>query len=224
MFDEIIEKTEKRLDEHKEKKSLVDLKNEISESESNDFPFKAIFDDEISIIAEINDVTVLEDVDADAVCLITEVDVFTQPIESVKDFPIDIPILRKDYIIDEYMIWESKVNGFQAVLLKASLLDTVQLKKFLDLSHDLGLSAVVEVSDADEIRSAMIVGAEIISVNNIGGNIENTIDLRRCLGSDVVFIADGGVKSKDDIIKLKENNINAILLDHTSIKSMDEIQ
>lgn len=224
MFDEIIEKTQRRLDEQKKKKSLEDLKNEISKSESNDFPFKAIFDDEISIIAEINDITVLEDVNADAVCLITEVDVFTQPIESVKDFPVDIPIIRKDYIIDEYMIWQSKANGFQAVLLNASLLDIVQLKKFLDLSHDLGLSAVVEVSDADEIRSAMIVGAEIISVNNIDGNIENTIDLRRCLGSDVVFIADGGVKSKDDLTRLKENNINAVLTDNASIKSMDEIQ
>ena len=103
-----------------------------------------------------------------------------------------IPILRKDFVVDEYMIWEAKLLGASAILLIVSILDVVQLKKYLNLAHDLGLSVIVETHDADEIRMAMIVGAEIIGVNNrnlkdFTVNIENSIDLRRCVSGDVII-------------------------------------
>ena len=141
---------------------------------------------------------------------------------------VNIPLLRKDFIIDEYMIWEAKLIGASAILLIVSILDIVQLKKFLDLAHDLGLSAIVEVHDSYEISNALIVGAEIIGVNNrdlkdFSVNIENSINLRRCVSSDVIFISESGIKTKEDIIKLRENNVDAVLIGETLMKSDDKI-
>ena len=141
---------------------------------------------------------------------------------------VNIPLLRKDFIIDEYMIWEAKLIGASAILLIVSILDIVQLKKFLDLAHDLGLSAIVEVHDSSEISNALIVGAEIIGVNNrdlkdFSVNIENSINLRRCVSSDVIFISESGIKTKEDIIKLRENNVDAVLIGETLMKSDNKI-
>ena len=127
------------------------------------------------------------------------------------------------------MIWEAKLLGASAILLIVSILDTVQLKKYLDLAHDLGLSAIVETHDGDEIRKAMIVGAEIIGVNNrnlndFTVNIENSIDLRRCVSGDVIFISESGIKTKEDVRKLKENDVDAVLIGETLMKSDDKKQ
>ena len=135
--------------------------------------------------------------------------------------------MRKDFVIDEYMIWEAKLLGASAVLLIVSILDIVTLRKFLDLAHDLGLSAIVETHDGDEIRTAMNVGAEIIGVNNRNLNdftvdIENSISLRRCVGNDVVFISESGIKTKEDVARLKENNVDAVLIGETLMKCDDK--
>ena len=140
---------------------------------------------------------------------------------------VDIPVLRKDFVIDEYMIWEAKLLGASAVLLIVSILDIVQLKRYLDLAHDLGLSAIVETHDGDEIMRAMTVGAEIIGVNNRNLNdftvdIENSINLRRCVGEDVIFISESGIKTKEDVARLKENNVDAVLIGETLMKSDDK--
>ena len=125
------------------------------------------------------------------------------------------------------MIWQAKALGASAILLIVSILDTVQLKKYLDLAHDLGLSAIVETHDASEISTAMIVGAEIIGVNNRNLNdftvdIENSINLRRCVSGDVVFISESGIKTKEDVTRLKENNVDAVLIGETLMKSDDK--
>ena len=101
------------------------------------------------------------------------------------------------------------------------------LKKYLDLAHDLGLSAIVEVHDSTEISTAMIVGAEIIGVNNrnlkdFSVDIEKSINLRRCVSGDVVFISESGIKSKEDITRLKENSVDAVLIGETLMKSDDK--
>ena len=117
-------------------------------------------------------------------------------------------MLRKDFVVDEYMIWEAKLLGASAVLLIVSILSIVELKKYLDLAHDLGLSAIVETHDGDEIRTALNVGAEIIGVNNrdltdFSVDIENSISLRRCVSGDVIFISESGIKTHQDVKKLK---------------------
>ena len=248
MLDEIVEKTKLRIDEEKKIKSLDDLKAEVLSKEIEmDFPFKkALSTQDISIIAEVkraspskgliaedfNHVKIAkeyEEAGASAISVLTEPYFFLGSDDYLSDIAqnVSIPILRKDFVIDEYMIWQAKALGASAILLIVSILDTVQLKKYLDLAHDLGLSAIVETHDASEISTAMIVGAEIVGVNNRNLNdftvdIENSINLRRCVSGDVVFISESGIKTKEDVTRLKENNVDAVLIGETLMKSDDK--
>ncbi len=248
MLDEIVEKTKLRIDEEKKIKSLDDLKAEVLSKEIEmDFPFKkALSAPDISIIAEVKRASpskglIAEDFDyvkiakeyeeagASAISVLTEPYFFLGSDDYLSDIAqnVSIPILRKDFVIDEYMIWQAKAFGASAILLIVSILDTVQLKKYLDLAHDLGLSAIVETHDASEISTAMIVGAEIVGVNNRNLNdftvdIENSINLRRCVSGDVVFISESGIKTKEDVTRLKENNVDAVLIGETLMKSDDK--
>ena len=125
------------------------------------------------------------------------------------------------------MIWEAKLLGASAVLLIVSILSIVELKKYLDLAHDLGLSAIVETHDGDEIRTALNVGAEIIGVNNrdltdFSVDIQNSINLRRCVSGDVIFISESGIKTPQDVKILKENDVDAVLIGETLMKSEDK--
>ena len=95
------------------------------------------------------------------------------------------------------------------------------------MAHDLGLSAIVETHDGDEIRTALNVGAEIIGVNNrdltnFTVDIENSINLRRCVSGDVIFISESGIKTPEDVRRLKENNVDAVLIGETLMKSDDK--
>ena len=248
MLDEIVEKTKKRVAEAKELKSLDELKEEVSKLEiTDDFPFKkALKEDGISIIAEVKRASpskgmIAQDFDyvaiakeyeeagASAISVLTEPYFFMGYDDYLKEISenVSIPLLRKDFVIDEYMIYEAKLLGASAVLLIVSILDIVQLKKYLDLAHDLGLSAIVEVHDGDEIRTAMIVGAEIVGVNNrnladFTVDVENSISLRRCVSGDVVFISESGIKTKEDVMKLKENDVDAVLIGETLMKCDDK--
>lgn len=248
MLDEIVEKTKERVEKAKEAVPLDELKNEVSQLEiSDDFPFKkALSGDDIAIIAEVKRASpskglIAEDFDylkiakeyeeagASAISVLTEPYFFKGDNEYLKDIAetVDIPVLRKDFVVDEYMIWEAKLLGASAVLLIVSILDVVQLKKYLDLAHDLGLSAIVETHDGDEIMRAMTVGAEIIGVNNRNLNdftvdIENSISLRRCVSGDVIFISESGIKTKEDVARLKENDVDAVLIGETLMKCDDK--
>ena len=248
MLDEIVEKTKERLVESKKSKSLEDLRNEVEKLEiTQDFPFKkALSGDEISIIAEVKRASpskglIAEDFDylkiakdyedagASAISVLTEPYFFKGSNDYLREISqcVNIPVLRKDFVIDEYMIWEAKLLGASAVLLIVSILSIVELKKFLDLAHDLGLSAIVETHDGNEIRTALNVGAEIIGVNNrdltdFTVNIENSISLRRCVSGDVVFISESGIKTPEDVMRLKENDVDAVLIGETLMKCDDK--
>ena len=248
MLDEIVEKTKERVEKAKEIVPLDDLKKEVSQLEiSDEFPFKkALSGDDISIIAEVKRASpskglIAEDFDyvaiakeyeaagASAISVLTEPYFFKGDNEYLKEIAdnVSIPILRKDFVIDEYMIWEAKLLGASAVLLIVSILDIVTLKKFLDLAHDLGLSAIVEAHDSDEIMRAMTVGAEIVGVNNrnlkdFTVDIENSISLRRCVSSDVIFISESGIKTKEDVTRLKENDVDAVLIGENLMKCDDK--
>ena len=242
MLEEFIEKTKQRIENEKKTISLEDLKKEVSRMDiTMDFPFKkALSEDGISIIAEIKKASpskgvIYEDFDylsiardyenagASAISVITEPYFFKGSDDFLSEIVenVSIPVLRKDFVIDEYLIYKAKASGASAVLLIVSVLDTVQLKKYLDLAHDLGLSAIVEARDGDEIRRALTLGAEIICVNNwnlkdFTVDIENSINLRRCVGGDVIFISEGGIKTNEDVARLKENNVDAVFIDEDS--------
>lgn len=248
MLDEIVEKTKRRVEDAKQIISLDDLKNEVSlMSVDDEFPFKkALSGDDISIIAEVKKASpskgiIAEDFDylaiakeyedagASAISVLTEPYFFFGSDDYLKEIAetVNIPILRKDFVVDEYMIWEAKALGASAVLLIVSILDIVQLKKYLDLAHELGLSAIVEAHDGDEIMRALTVGAEIIGVNNrnladFTVDIENSINLRRCVSGDVIFISESGIKTKEDVARLKENDVDAVLIGETLMKCDDK--
>ena len=248
MLDKIVAKTEERLIEAKNKKSLEELKEEVSKLEINDdFPFKeALKDPEIAIIAEVKKASpskglIAEDFDyieiakeyeqagASAISVLTEPYFFQGSKDYLKEISenVQIPILRKDFTIDEYMIWEAKSIGASAILLIVSILDDVQLKEYLDLAHELGLSAIVETHDAEEIKSAVDAGAQIIGVNNrnladFTVDINNSINLRSLVSEDITFISESGIKTKDDVTRLKENNVDAVLIGETLMKSDDK--
>ena len=248
MLDEIVEKTRKRVENAKKIIPLDDLKNEVGLMDINDeFPFKkALSGEDIAIIAEVKKASpskglIADDFDylsiakdyeaagASAISVLTEPYFFQGSDEYLSEIAktVNVPVLRKDFVVDEYMIWEAKALGASAVLLIVSILDIVQLKQYLDLAHQLGLSAIVEVHDGDEIMRALSVGAEIIGVNNrnlkdFTVDIENSINLRRCVSGDVVFISESGIKTKEDVTRLKENNVDAVLIGETLMKSDDK--
>ena len=140
---------------------------------------------------------------------------------------VSIPVLRKDFTVDEYMIYEAKVIGASCVLLICAILDLDTLKRYLELAHSLGLSAIVEAHDEEEVKMALASGAKIIGVNNrdlktFKVDINNSARYRKMVPKDIVFISESGIKTAEDIQKLRENGTNAVLIGETFMRSRDK--
>ena len=140
---------------------------------------------------------------------------------------VSIPVLRKDFTVDEYMIYEAKVIGASCVLLICAILDLDTLKRYLELAHSLGLSAIVEAHDEEEVKMALASGAKIIGVNNrdlktFKVDINNSARYRKMVPKDIVFISESGIKTAEDIQKLRENGTNAVLIGETFMRSGDK--
>lgn len=140
---------------------------------------------------------------------------------------VSIPVLRKDFIIDEYMIYEAKVLGAGAALLICSLLDYVTLKRYMSICHRLGMSALVEVHDEEEMRWAVDAGARVIGVNNrnlkdFTVDIENSLRLREKAPKDILFVAESGIRTQADIERLRQAKVNGVLIGETLMRSEDK--
>lgn len=140
---------------------------------------------------------------------------------------VKIPVLRKDFTVDEYQIYEAKVLGASCVLLICAILDTDTIKRYLKICHKLGLSAIVEVHDEKEMESAIQAGARIIGVNNrnlkdFTVDINNSIRLRSLAPKEILFIAESGIKTTEDIQVLKEAKVNGALIGETLMRSPDK--
>lgn len=138
-----------------------------------------------------------------------------------------IPCLRKDFTVDEYMIYEAKVLGAKAVLLICSILSTQQIKEYIKVCDDLGISAVVETHNEEEIKSALDAGARIIGVNNrnlkdFHIDIENSCRLREMVPKDILFVAESGVKTAEDVQKFRKIGADAILVGETLMVATDK--
>lgn len=136
---------------------------------------------------------------------------------------VQIPVLRKDFTIDAYQIYEAKVLGASAILLICSLLSDKELKEFLNIAHELGLSALVEAHDGEEVQKSMAAGAKIIGVNNrdlktFTVDINNSIRLRKLVPEDILFVSESGIKTDEDIQRLRENGTNAVLIGETLMR------
>lgn len=139
---------------------------------------------------------------------------------------VNIPVLRKDFIIDEYQIYEANMIGADAVLLICALLSVEELQYYLELCKGLGMSSLVEAHNEEEVKKAIEAGARIIGVNNrnlktFEVDIYNCIRLKSMIPSDIIFVAESGITCSEDICLLKENNINAVLIGEALMKSKD---
>lgn len=140
---------------------------------------------------------------------------------------VKIPVLRKDFTVDEYMIYESKILGASAVLLICAILSKEQLREYLELTHSLGLSALVEAHNEAEITMALDSGAKIIGVNNrnlkdFTVNVNNSAYLRSLIPTDKIFVSESGIKTAADVQSLRELGANAVLIGETLMKSDDK--
>ena len=140
---------------------------------------------------------------------------------------VSIPCLRKDFTIDPYMIYQAKTFGASCILLICALLDTEELKEYIKVADSLGLSQIVEAHDEAEIESAMEAGARIIGVNNrnlkdFTVDINNSGRLRSMVPETTLFVAESGIKTRDDVAKLEAIGVNAVLIGETLMRASDK--
>lgn len=166
---------------------------------------------------------------ADCISVLTETDYFKGEDRFLREIndAVQIPTIRKDFIIDEYMIYEAKLLGASCVLLIAALLDTETIRQYKAICDQLGLSALVEAHDEAEAASALEAGARMVGVNNrnlkdFTVDIHNSTRLRERVPRNVLFVAESGIKTAEDITELVSAGVNGVLIGETLMRSPDK--
>jgi len=243
ILDEIVAKTKSKLEEKKQGLSLEELISKIDFKNLKETNFKKSLQNKAeAIIAEIKKASpsagiisdnfdpVLkskeyESFGASALSILTEEDYFLGNIEYLKDVKAttSLPILRKDFIVDEYQIYESKLIGADCILLIASILNDEELKNFSEIAERLKLDYIIEVHDEEELQRVKHFSNAIIGVNNrnlktFDVDINNSVELKKIFDGQNTFIAESGIKSKKDIEYLKQHNINVFLIGESLMK------
>ena len=243
ILDEIVAKTKSKLEEKKQRVSLEELSSKIDFENLKEMNFKKSLQNKAeAIIAEIKKASpsagiISDDFDpvskskeyesfgASALSILTEEDYFLGNIQYLKDVKAttSLPILRKDFIIDEYQIYESKLIGADCILLIASILNDEELKNFSEIAQRLKLDYIIEVHDEEELQRVQHFTNAIIGVNNrdlktFDVDINNSVELKKTFEGENIFIAESGIKSKKDIEYLQQNNINVFLIGESLMK------
>ena len=245
---EIAEKTKERIEAEKSKQPLTELKAKAAELDRDTvFPFEqALAKEGMSFICEVKKASPskgviaenfpyveigkeYEKAGADAMSILTEPFYFQGSNEYLSAIrsEVSIPLLRKDFTVDEYMIYEAKLMGADAVLLICAILSPMQLSEYAYLARELGLSALVEAHDPSEIEMALKADSRIIGVNNrnlkdFTVDINNSVRMRELVPRDILFVSESGMKTRADIARLEENGTNAVLIGETFMRSSDK--
>lgn len=170
----------------------------------------------------------IEDYNAsvDAISCLTEEDHFNGSVDYLKTIRSrsELPIIRKDFMIEEYQFYEAKVIGADAILLITAILDDAQMKAFYELSRELGLDALVETHDEEEVERALKIDPRIIGVNNrnlkdFTISLDNTKRLRKYVPEDKVFVAESGIMGDDDVRFLNEVGVDGFLIGRAFMES-----
>lgn len=248
ILDQLADSTRKRVAEQKKVLSLEEVRAQaLAMNPDTGFPFeKALKQEGISFICEVKKASPskgviaqefpylqiardYEEAGAAAISVLTEPERFLGSTKYLKEIAaaVKIPVLRKDFTIDEYMIYEAKVLGASAVLLIAAILPAEELKRYLDLAHSLGLSAILEAHDQEEVETAVRVGARIIGVNNRNlkdfvVDLENSVRLRNLVPEDRIFISESGIHTTDDVARVYEAGADAVLVGESLMRSPDK--
>ena len=166
---------------------------------------------------------------ADCISVLTEPKWFLGSNEYLREIAasVSIPCLRKDFTVDEYMIYEAKTLGASAILLIVSILSKTQLREYIKICDELGLSALVEIHDEKEALTAINAGARLIGVNNrnlrdFSVDTENSRRLRSLIPRDKLFVSESGVKTSDDVRALRELGADAVLIGETLMKAANK--
>ena len=243
ILDEIVANTKSKLEIKKSEIDIEELISKIDNKSMKESNFKkSLLNTDEAIIAEIKKASPsagilsenfdpvskakeYESFGAAALSILTEEDYCLGSISylvNVKKVS-DLPILRKDFIIDAFQIYESKLIGADCILLIAAILSDEQLQNFTNIADQLGLDYIIEIHDKDELSRVEIFSKAIIGVNNrdlktFEVDINNSILLRNEFKQDNVFVSESGIKSRKDIDMLKENNINVFLIGESLMK------
>ena len=244
ILDELAGYAKKRVAEEKIKISLDEIKKSAFSMPKGNFSFeKALKKEDIAFICECKKASPskgiiaenfpyleiakeYERAGADCISVLTEPSRFLGSDKYLQEIAnaVNIPCLRKDFTVDEYMIYQAKLLGASAVLLICSILDKCQIKEYIDICDTLGLSALVEVHDQKEIETALQSGARIIGVNNrnlkdFSVDTDNSRKLRELVPNDVIFVSESGVKTPEDVQKLRNIGANAVLVGETLMRA-----
>lgn len=247
ILDEIAAYAKKRVDAAKEKISFHDIKKEAESLEKGDFCFeKALKSKEMSFICEVKKASpskgiISEDfpylsiakeyeaAGADCISCLTEPKWFlgSDKIFSEIRKTVTLPMLRKDFTVDEYQLYESRLIGADAVLLICALLDKKTISQYIEICDMLGLSALVEAHDEAEIASAVSAGARIIGVNNrnlkdFSVDFKNSSRLRDKIPPSVLFVAESGISSAEDVKALEAIGADAVLIGEALMRAVDK--
>ena len=239
----IVENTRENLKAKRAKLSLEDVKSSLKELDLPKSNFKSsISNKDEAIIAEIKKASPsagvisenfnpvekakeFESVGAAALSILTEEDFFLGSIDYLKAVKMttSLPILRKDFIIDEYQIYESKLIGADCILLIASILSDLQIEEFVKIAKKLELDYLIEIHDEKELKRVVLYKDALIGVNNRNLNtfevdLDNSIRIKNLFKEKNIFIAESGIKSIDDINYLKLHNINVFLIGESLMK------
>ncbi|MDO8747190.1 MAG: indole-3-glycerol phosphate synthase TrpC [Thermodesulfovibrionales bacterium] len=248
ILDEIVSKKKERLENAKSGVPLKDIKSRIADAgKPRDFTsaIKRNHIEKIKLIAEIKKVSpskgvirkefdpvkiaaIYEKKQAGAISVLTEEDFFQGRLEFIRKVKkiTTKPLLRKDFIFDEYQIYESRANKADAILLIAAILSKNQAEEYLHLAGELGLSVLFEVHDLKELEIALSVNAEIIGINNrdlktLKIDLNNTFKIKKEIPSDKIVVSESGIKTRDDILRLESAGIDAVLIGTSFMEAKD---
>ncbi|MBI5418289.1 indole-3-glycerol phosphate synthase TrpC [Candidatus Poribacteria bacterium] len=245
-LDQIVKQKKNDIELKKNQNPLSELKKNIKET-INIAKFKSAISvpNKINLIAEIKNASPSRGVlrtpfypkeianiysacKVSAISVLTEMHYFKGNLEYLKEIQAitNIPLLMKDFIVDEYQIYEANIYGASAVLLIAAILDLNKLTHFLNLTNELGLDALVEVHDKEDMNKALSANAEIIGINNrnlktFKVDLAASFELRKKILKNKIVVSESGIKNKDDIIRLKNAGFNAVLIGETFMQSPD---
>ena len=249
ILDKLASHAKERVNLAKQSLSLQDIKKQAFSLPKGNFEFeKALKNADFAFICECKKASpskgiIAEDFDylsiakeyekagANCISVLTEPEWFLGSDNYLKEITknVSIPCIRKDFTVDEYMIYEAKILGAKAILLICSILSGEQIKSYIKICDDLGLSALVEAHNEDEIKTAINSGARIIGVNNrnlkdFTVDTKNSENLRKLVPKDIIFIAESGITNAQDIKNLKNNNVNGVLIGETLMKAQNKQQ
>ncbi len=247
ILDELAAYARERVEASKQVVSLADIKAQAMDLKKGQFEFEnALKKADISFICECKKASpskgvISEDfpylkiakdyerAGADCISVLTEPKWFLGSNDYLKQIAenVSIPCIRKDFTVDEYMIYQAKVLGASAVLLICSILTADNIEKYIGICDELGMSALVEAHDEQEVKMAVDAGARLIGVNNrnlkdFSVDIDNSLRLRELIPNNVLYISESGVTCNEDIKRLRQIGADAVLIGETLMRADDK--